>query len=172
VYMHKHAQDRGYPWRFFLRNQDALGFFVLLCLLLLRQSPPEPRAQRLARLSQSTSLSPPPVSQHLAQCYASFYLVLWAYADRIVQNKPSLQPSLSPAPLSLPSSSSFYKRCFTMYLLCMSDLSVCTPACQKRASDPITDGCEPPGRCQELNSGPLEEQPVLLTTEPSLQPCL
>jgi len=35
---------------------------------------------------------------------------------------------------------------------------------------PITDGCEPPCGCWELNSGPLEEQPVLLTTEPSLQP--
>jgi hypothetical protein len=34
----------------------------------------------------------------------------------------------------------------------------------------ITDGCEPPYGCWELNSGPLEEQLVLLTTEPSLQP--
>jgi hypothetical protein len=36
---------------------------------------------------------------------------------------------------------------------------------QKRASDPITDGCEPPCGCWELNSGPLEEQSVLLTGE-------
>jgi len=41
---------------------------------------------------------------------------------------------------------------------------------QKRASDPITDGCEPPCGCWELNSGPLEEQRVILTSEPSLQP--
>ena len=34
----------------------------------------------------------------------------------------------------------------------------------------MTDGCEPPCGCWELNVGPLEEQPVLLTTEPSLQP--
>ena len=40
------------------------------------------------------------------------------------------------------------------------------PAGQKRAPDIITDGCEPPCGCWELNSGPLEEQPVLLTTEP------
>jgi hypothetical protein len=42
---------------------------------------------------------------------------------------------------------------------------------QKRSSDSITDGCEPPYCCWELNSGPLEEhlQSVLLTTEPSLQ---
>jgi hypothetical protein len=40
---------------------------------------------------------------------------------------------------------------------------------QKRASDPITDGCEPPCGCWDLNSGPLEEQSVLLTVEPFLQ---
>ena len=40
----------------------------------------------------------------------------------------------------------------------------------KRALDHIRDGREPPCGCWELNSGPLEEQSVLLTTEPSLQP--
>jgi hypothetical protein len=35
------------------------------------------------------------------------------------------------------------------------------------SSDTPEDGCEPPW---ELNSGPLEEQSVPLTTEPSLQP--
>ena len=44
------------------------------------------------------------------------------------------------------------------------------PTCLKRAPDPVTDGCEPPCSCWELNSGPLEEQSVLLTTEASLQP--
>ena len=39
-----------------------------------------------------------------------------------------------------------------------------------KVSDPIRDGCEPPCGCWELNSGPLQEQSVLLTTEPSLQP--
>lgn len=38
------------------------------------------------------------------------------------------------------------------------------------ASDLITYGCEPPCGCWDLNSGLLEEQSVLLTTEPSLQP--
>jgi hypothetical protein len=32
------------------------------------------------------------------------------------------------------------------------------------------DGFEPPCGCWDLNSGPPEEQSVLLTTEPSLQP--
>ena len=54
----------------------------------------------------------------------------------------------------------------------MSALSACTPACQKRASDPIIDACEPPCSCWELNSGPLEDPAVLLTTEQSLQPVL
>ena len=35
---------------------------------------------------------------------------------------------------------------------------------------PIIDGCKPPCGCWDLNSGPLEGQLVLLTTEPSLQP--
>ena len=39
------------------------------------------------------------------------------------------------------------------------------PAGQKGTPDLIRDGCEPPHVCCELNSGPLEEQPVLLTTE-------
>ena len=38
---------------------------------------------------------------------------------------------------------------------------------QKRASDSITDDCELPCGCWELNSGPLEEQSMLLIAEPS-----
>jgi hypothetical protein len=37
-------------------------------------------------------------------------------------------------------------------------------------SNPITDGCEPTCSCWDLNSGPLEEQSVLLTAEPFVQP--
>ena len=33
----------------------------------------------------------------------------------------------------------------------------------------VTDRCEPPHGCLELNQGLLEEQQVLLITEPSLQ---
>ena len=36
--------------------------------------------------------------------------------------------------------------------------------------DPITGGCESLCGCWELNSGPPEEQSVLLTSEPPLQP--
>ena len=40
------------------------------------------------------------------------------------------------------------------------------PTGQKRAPELITDGCEPPCGCWESNSGPLEEQAMLLTAEP------
>ena len=50
----------------------------------------------------------------------------------------------------------------------MSAISACKPACQKRASELITDGCKPPCGCWVLNSEPVEEQPLLLIYEPSL----
>ena len=47
----------------------------------------------------------------------------------------------------------------------------CLCACvHARKEDPIAECCEPPCGCWELNSGPLEEQAMLLTAEPSLQP--
>ena len=54
-----------------------------------------------------------------------------------------------------------------LLILCTLWLSSDTPEEGIRS---ITDDCEPPCGCWELNSGPLEEQPVFLTTEPSLQP--
>ena len=57
-----------------------------------------------------------------------------------------------------------------MYLFYVRVHCSCLQTHPKRASDPITDGCEPPCGCWELNSGPLEKQSVLLTTEPPLQP--
>jgi hypothetical protein len=56
-----------------------------------------------------------------------------------------------------------------LFILCIRVHYCCLQTHHKRASDPSTDGGEPPC-CWELNSGPLEEQSVLLTTEPSLQP--
>jgi hypothetical protein len=49
-------------------------------------------------------------------------------------------------------------------------LSSCLQILQKRVSNLVTDGCEPPCGCWDLNSGPLEKQSVLLTAKPSLQP--
>jgi hypothetical protein len=57
---------------------------------------------------------------------------------------------------------------FKFYLLFICS---CLQTHQKRASDPITDGCKPSCGCWNLNSGPLEELlSVLLTAEPCIQP--
>jgi hypothetical protein len=55
------------------------------------------------------------------------------------------------------------KRC--IYFIYVSTLSVSSDTPEAG----ITDGCEPPGGCWELNSGPQEKQSVLSTAEPSLQ---
>jgi hypothetical protein len=60
-----------------------------------------------------------------------------------------------------------------LFILCMWVHCCCLQTPQKRALDPMTDGCEPPCGCWELNSGPrgrAVSQSVLLTAEPSLQP--
>jgi hypothetical protein len=44
------------------------------------------------------------------------------------------------------------------------------PPSQKRRPNVIIDVYKPPCGCWELNSEPLEEQSLLLTSEPSLQP--
>ena len=59
---------------------------------------------------------------------------------------------------------------FKIFFFKMSVLSAYIPVSQKRALDPITDSCEPPCGYWELNSELLEEQPVLLSAEPPLQP--
>ena len=55
---------------------------------------------------------------------------------------------------------------------CMSvpPLSLCQRRPEEGVRSHTTDGCEPPCGCWELSLGPLEEQPVGLTSEPSLQP--
>jgi hypothetical protein len=58
---------------------------------------------------------------------------------------------------------------FKIYLFYVYEYTVAVFRHARRAPDLITDGCEPPCGCWELNSGLLEEQSVLLTAEPSLQ---
>jgi hypothetical protein len=60
--------------------------------------------------------------------------------------------------------------CLKRFIFCISALFACTPECQRRESNPILDGCEPPCGFWVLNSGSLEEQTVLLTTQPSCHP--
>jgi hypothetical protein len=57
-----------------------------------------------------------------------------------------------------------------LFILCMWVPCTCLQTHQKRASDPITDGCEQPCGCWQLNSRSLDKQSLLLATEPSLQP--
>jgi len=52
---------------------------------------------------------------------------------------------------------------FICYLFNVCEYTVAIFTHPKRALDPITDGCEPPCGCRELNSGPVEEQSVLWT---------
>jgi hypothetical protein len=52
----------------------------------------------------------------------------------------------------------FFLRFIYLFILCIWVQCGCT------------DGCEPSCCCWEFNSGPLEEQSVLLIAEPSLQP--
>jgi hypothetical protein len=61
----------------------------------------------------------------------------------------------------------YFKR--FLLIVCSWVCCHCLQTYQKRASDLFTDGCEPPCGCWYLNSGPLEEQSVLLTAEPSFQ---
>lgn len=49
---------------------------------------------------------------------------------------------------------------------------MCTYMPEEGTRSRYIDGFEPPCGCWELYSGPLEEQTVLFTSEPSLQPGL
>jgi hypothetical protein len=63
-------------------------------------------------------------------------------------------------PFSLPfflSQNSNFKK-FFIYLLSVYEYTIALFRHQKRASDSITDGWEPPHGCWKLNSEPLEEQ--------------
>ena len=63
----------------------------------------------------------------------------------------------------------FFKKIFTSLL--SIQYSFCVYAYwPEETQDLITDGCnEAPWFCQEMNSWPLEEQVILLTSEPSIQ---
>jgi len=51
----------------------------------------------------------------------------------------------------------------------VSSLSMCVYEDVRSSDVGVTDNCEPSSACWELNPGPLEEQQVILTAEPSLQ---
>jgi hypothetical protein len=59
--------------------------------------------------------------------------------------------------LTPPSSSSSFKDLFILYVWVHCRCG-CLQTHQKRVSNPITDGCEPPCGYWDLNSGHLEEE--------------
>jgi hypothetical protein len=56
-----------------------------------------------------------------------------------------------------------------LFILCEYTIAVFRHS-RRGHRTPITDGCDPPCGCWEMNSGPLEVQSVLLTAEPSISP--
>ena len=60
--------------------------------------------------------------------------------------------------------------CLPLLPECMCQYDAFFPLLFLWKRDAIADGCEPLCGYWELNSGPLEEQSVLLTAEPSIQP--
>jgi hypothetical protein len=61
-----------------------------------------------------------------------------------------------------------FLRCIYLFHVCEYTVTVFRHT-RRRHWITITDGCEPPCGFWELNSGPPEEQSVLLTAKPSLQ---
>ena len=59
-------------------------------------------------------------------------------------------------------------RCLPLFI---SVHRCCLQSPENSSGTGTSNGCEPPCGCRSLNSGPVEEQPVLLTSEPSLLPC-
>ena len=65
----------------------------------------------------------------------------------------------------------FFKSNLLIFILCALVFRLYVCLCDSVSSGTrVTDSYELPCVFLELNLGPLEEQPVLLTTEPSLQP--
>ena len=57
-------------------------------------------------------------------------------------------------------------RLLVLIFMCINVLPACISV---RVPDTLEDSCEMPCVCCKLNLGSMEEQPVLLTTKPSLQ---
>jgi hypothetical protein len=86
------------------------------------------------------------------------------------QHPLPVSPATSPLPPKILNSASIVFFFLKIYLFIICKYTVFVLRYSKRALDIVTDGCEPPCGCWDLNSGPSEEQLALLTTEPSCQP--
>jgi len=105
----------------------------------------------------------------------STFLSPWGFRllDKLTGDKPQCKfmlyfGSRVKPDATIPQTWFFFKHfIYLLYIMITLSLSSDTPEEVIRL---ISDGCEPPCGCWDLNSGPWEEQSVLLTTEPSLQP--
>jgi hypothetical protein len=95
----------------------------------------------------------------IPECWKQRQMDLWFW------DQPDLQSEFQDSQIYTEKPFLFLKYLFILFIWVHCS---CLQTHQKRAPDLITDGCEPPCGGWELNSGPLEEQSVLLTTEPSL----
>jgi hypothetical protein len=92
---------------------------------------------------------------------------VFVFVCLFVSLQGSMAPSLLPSPLTQQLVVGFTHTIYYDYYLLFY---VYEYTRHTRRRNPITDGCEPPCGCWELNSGPLGEHSVLITAEPSLQP--
>lgn len=108
-------------------------------------------------------------------------LHLWSYALKSLVSKETWTWILLLGPtwgLPLEKQLTYWKLFLSLYVYGVLPAYICMPVVpsalgrQKRVLGPrelgLKDGCEQPRRCWELNLGHVEEQPVLLSTEPSL----
>ena len=104
-------------------------------------------------------------SLEMAHCLAQLW---WVSSGKAQTHR--LHPRIASATDVLSHLCLFVLKKIYVFILCIWVHCSHLQTCQKRASDPIIDGCEPPCGCWDLNSRPLEEQSVLSTSEPFLQP--
>ena len=77
---------------------------------------------------------------------------------------------LPPPPIWFTTSVGLWVFFFKIYLLIICKYTVAVFRHTRRGHEISLHDCKPPCGCWDLNSGPPEEQLVLLTVEPSLQP--
>lgn len=104
-------------------------------------------------------------------CFSCSHPLSWPLVLSVVGNFCEILKPLGVPLLDHYRSSQNYKIFFICYSLCMFGVSLVHSLCEGVGSlrSGVIDSCELACGCWELNLGPLEEQRVLSTAEPSLQ---
>lgn len=79
-------------------------------------------------------------------------------------------PVVSPKGLRVLTMRHSFLFCFNSFYFILFGLHVCLCEGIRSPGTEVTDSCDLPGGCWELNLDPRAEWPVLSTAEPSLQP--